>query len=125
MVTTRSMSSASVDNRDYMSPQAVQARLPAMEETFQRFCVERLVYAIQHNEDTDEETIIQQSIIMAVMYNLADAQAGVPLNRDRVRYWTYRFRLDSMKEDPAKVAEAVRLDNREAETDQEEELLLS
>ena len=120
MVTTRSMSSASVDNRDYMSPQAIRARLPAMEETFQRFCVERLVYAIQNNEDTDEEAIIQQSIILAVMYNLADEQAGVPLNRDRVRYWTYRFRLDSMGEDPAEVARAVHLDNLEAATDQEE-----
>ena len=125
MVTTRSMSAASVDNHDYMSPVAIQVRLPAMEATFERICQRRLVHAILNNENIDAEDLLHQSIILTVMNNLAGAQAGVPLDRNRVRYWTYRFRLDSMGEDPAKLAEAVHRDNQEAETDQEAEPILS
>ena len=125
MVTTRSMSAASVDNHDYMSPEAIRVRLPAMEATFQCICEQRLVHAILNNENTDAEDIIHQSIILTVMNNLAGERAGVPLDRERIRYWTYRFRLDSMGEDPDEVARAVHLDNLEAETDQEEAPLLS
>ena len=125
MVTTRSMSAASVDNHDYMSPEAIRTRLPAMEASFEGICQRRLVFAIMNNEDIDAEDLIHQSIILTVMHNLAGAQAGVPLDRDRVRYWTYRFRLDSMGEDPEDLAAAVHRDNQEAETDQEEEPILS
>ena len=125
MVTTRSMSAASVDNHDYMSPEAIRTRLPAMEASFEGICQRRLVHAILNNENIDAEDLIHQSIILTVMNNLAGEQAGVPLDRNRVRYWTYRFRLDSMGEDPAKLAAAVHLNNQEAETDQEEEPILS
>ena len=42
MVTTRSMSAASVNNHDYMSPEAIRTRLPAMEASFERICQRRL-----------------------------------------------------------------------------------
>ena len=125
MVTTRSMSAASADNHDYMSPEAIRTRLPAMEASFEGICQRRLVFAILNNENIEPEDLIHQSIILTVMHNLAGERAGVPLDRNRVRFWTYRFRLDSLGEDPADLADAVRSDNLEAENDQEDEPILS
>ena len=57
---------------------------------------------------------MNQAIILAVMRALSGNRAGVQLEQELVRYWTYAFRIHSLEENPVDVMEALVADEIEA-----------
>ena len=98
--------------QDHVVPN-LDTHLPLMETEFRAFLLHFLQEAQQDGAAADFNDLVHQAIIMAVMRVLS-GNAPVPLDQNRVRYWTYAFRINSLDEDPDQVMAAVVQDELEA-----------
>ena len=87
--------------------------LPQMETEFRAFLLHFVRQAQQDDIDTEFNDLVHQAVIMSVMRVLS-GNAPTPLDRDRVRCWTYAFRINSLEEDPDQVFAAIVQDELKA-----------
>ena len=98
--------------QDHVVPN-LDAHLPLMENEFWAFLLHFLRQAQQDGADAEFNDLVHQAVIMSVMRVLS-GNTTIPLDQNRVRYWTYAFRINSLDEDPDQVMAAIVQDEIEA-----------
>ena len=63
--------------------------------------------------------MVQQAMVLSVMKVLSNFRAGVPLDSERIRQWSYLFR-DHMGEDRRSILASMIVDDAEVEAEEVE-----
>ena len=82
---------------DYKNPKTREELLPNMEQHFPGSLA--TVMAQEGNVGTNAADLKNQAVILSVMKGLTGNRAGVEVNRERLRHWTYVFRIGVLEED--------------------------
>ena len=98
--------------QDHVVPN-LDTHLPLMETEFRAFLLHFLQEAQQDGADAEFNDLVHQAVIMSVMRVLS-GNTTTPLDQNRVCYWTYAFRVNSLDEDPDQVFAAIVQDELEA-----------
>ena len=102
--------------RNYLQEHVVPllaTHLPLMEDEFRPLLCHLIQRAHQDDSDADFNDLVHQAVILSVMRVLS-GNTTTPLDQNRVRHWTYAFRVNSLDEDPDQVFAAVVQDELEA-----------